>query len=239
MPITFVVAGLLLVSSAISSDGTDLRAGRYSDLDSLVKQQSKELEGLRTEAAELNDQVTSLSAGLGNGDVAELQAKVDKLRGPAGLEPVEGPGVVVTLDDAPEEIQKQATGIDPNLLVVHQQDLQAVANALWAGGAEAMTLQGQRIVSTTGIKCVGNTVVLHQVPYAPPYVIKAVGDTEAMLASLAANPYVNGYLTYVDRWQLGWDVETETDLDLPGYEGQTTLRYARPAGGTGEGDDRT
>ena len=52
---------------------------------------------------------------------------------------------------------------------MHQQDIQAVVNALWAGGAEAMTIQGQRVISTTGIKCVGNTVVLHGVPYSPPY----------------------------------------------------------------------
>ena len=51
-----------------------------------------------------------------------------------------------------------------------------MVNALWSGGAEAMTIQGQRVISTTGIKCVGNTVLLHGVPYSPPYVITAVGD---------------------------------------------------------------
>ncbi len=62
---------------------------------------------------------------------------------------------------------------------MHQQDIQAYVNALWAGGAEAITLQGQRLISTTGIKCVGNTVVLDGVPYSPPYVIEAIGDVGA------------------------------------------------------------
>ena len=65
-----------------------------------------------------------------------------------------------------------------------------MANALWAGGAEAMTIQGQRVVSTTGIKCVGNTVVLHGVPYSPPYRISAIGPTGEMLASVNASPYI-------------------------------------------------
>ena len=55
-----------------------------------------------------------------------------------------------------------------------------MVNALWSGGAEAMTLQKQRVISTTGIKCVGNTVVLHGVPYAPPYEITAIGDLDAL-----------------------------------------------------------
>ena len=93
-----------------------------------------------------------------------------------------GPTVSVTLDDAPSSVA--ANGVDADLLVVHQQDIQAVVNALWSGGAEAMTIQGQRVISTTGIKCVGNTVVLHGVPYAPPYVISAIGDQDRLEAAL-------------------------------------------------------
>ena len=80
----------------------------------------------------------------------------------------------MTLTDAPRSVD--VPGLDPNVLVVHQQDIQAFVNALWAGGAEAISLQGQRLISTTGIKCVGNTVVLDGVPYSPPYVIEAIGD---------------------------------------------------------------
>src|ERR671923_1950991 len=98
--------------------------------------------------------------------------------------PVSGPGLVVTLDDAPEEALEDPS-VNPNLLVVHQQDIQAFVNALWAAGADAVSLQGQRLISTTGIKCVGNTVVLEGVPYSPPYRIEAVGNVEALQASLA------------------------------------------------------
>jgi uncharacterized protein YlxW (UPF0749 family) len=110
---------------------------------------------------------------------------------------------------------------------VHQQDIQAVVNALWAGGAEAMTLQDQRVISTTGIKCVGNTVVLHGVPYAPPYEITAIGDLDALQESLDSSEYVDGYKTYVDAYNLGYEVSTDQDVTMPPYDGSIDLRYAR------------
>ena len=161
---------------------------------------------------------------------------MDALRDPAGLEEASGPAITVTLDDAPQDVI-ESSDQDANLLVVHQQDIQAVANALWAGGAEAMTIQGQRVISTTGIKCVGNTVVLHGIPYSPPYVITAVGDPSSMYTSLDENPYIQGYQTWVDRFDLGWDVELEGEVELPAYEGTLDLDYARPAGETGAGTD--
>jgi uncharacterized protein YlxW (UPF0749 family) len=105
-----------------------------------------------------------------------------------------------------------------------------VVNAMWAGGAEAMTIQGQRVISTTGIKCVGNTVVLHGIPYSPPYVITAVGDPAAMLNSINESPYIDIYLDYVERYDLGWDVIPHSEVRLPAYEGSLELDYARPAG---------
>jgi uncharacterized protein YlxW (UPF0749 family) len=232
VPLAFVLAGALFVTSAISSGGTDLRAGSTGDLDSLVNQQARDVQGLRDRAAGLTTQINGLSEGLGNKQVKKLQRQVDALRGPAGLDPVKGPGVTITLDDSPKSVQ-QSSDADADRLVVHQQDIQAVANALWAGGAEAMTIQGQRVVSTTGIKCVGNTVVLHGVPYAPPYNIAAIGNTDTMLESVNTSPYIGYYLRDVRDLELGWNVDVETELKMAGYDGPTELSYARPAGNTG------
>ncbi|HEU5045681.1 MAG TPA: DUF881 domain-containing protein, partial [Nocardioidaceae bacterium] len=167
VPVTCVLAGVLFVTSAISSGGTDLRAGRFSDLASLVNQQSQQVQALRARARILNEHVNALSGRVGAQHVSKARQEALALRGPVGLDPVTGPGLTVTLDDAPSGVISSAD-TNPNNLVVHQQDIQAVANALWAGGAEAMTIQGQRVIATTGIKCVGNTVVLHDVPYSPP-----------------------------------------------------------------------
>ena len=90
--------------------------------------------------------------------MTKLQRRVDELRGPSGLRPVSGPGVTVTLQDAPQEVLDQAAedGEPPgDTLVVHQQDIQAVVNALWLGGAEAISIRTSGSSRTTGIKCAG------------------------------------------------------------------------------------
>jgi uncharacterized protein YlxW (UPF0749 family) len=239
-PLVFVVAGALFVTSWVSAGGQDLRAGRYDDLPGLAAAEAGELERLREEQEELAAEVDGLTAGLADSIGArEAQQDARASERPAGLDPARGPGVTITLDDAPDAVEDTVTD-DVNNLVVHQQDIQAVVNALWAGGAEAMTIQGQRVVSTTGIRCVGNTVVLHDVPYAPPYVIRAIGPTDEMLSSVNQSPYIGFYLQAVAAYQLGWDVQVDPDLQLPGYTGSIELDYARPAGGTGDlPDDRT
>lgn len=226
-PATFVLAGTLFVASANTAGGTDIRGGRITDLAGLAQAEAEQLEELRDEHARLAAEVEELSAQL-TGSPSEIVRRARALRGPAGLEPVHGPGLTVTLTDAPDEVIESAE-TDINNLVVHQQDIQAVVNALWAGGAEAMTVQGQRVVSTTGIRCVGNTVVLHDVPYAPPYVISAIGPTDQMLAAIDASPYIGFYLEVVEQYQLGWDLDVESDLQMPGYVGSTELEHARPA----------
>ena len=231
-PAVFLCAGALFVTSMVSSQGTDLRAGRYNDLRGLASAQAGDLAELQEQAATLSSEVDRLSEDLSGaaGDDA-VQAEAEALRGPAGLEPVRGPGVTITLDDAPDDAL-EAAGSDVGELIVHQQDLQAVANALWAGGAEAMTIAGQRVVSTTGIKCVGNTVVLHGVPYSPPYRISAVGPVGGMLTAVNQSPYIALYRQQVPKG-LVWDLEQEEWLDLPGYDGSVELNYARPATASG------
>jgi uncharacterized protein YlxW (UPF0749 family) len=230
--LVLLVAGALFATSAISSRGTDLRAGRYGDLATLAAQEAHRVAALRDRANELSREVDRLSRHAGTDRAEAVQRQIDALRAPAGLEAVSGPGLTITLDDAPDEVVRSAD-IEASRLVVHQQDIQAVANAMWAGGAEAMTIQGQRVISTTGIKCVGNTVILHGVPYSPPYVISAVGDPVGMLSAVNTNPYIEIYQQYVAAYQLGWSVSVHDRLDLPAYGGAPDLRYARPAGTAG------
>ena len=225
----FVMAGTLFVTSGFDAGGLDLRASSVTDLDTVVGQQRDRVDALQRELATLNREVDRLGAGVDDTRVTNLQKQVDELKGPAGLEEVRGPAITVVLSDAPKKDIDQAVEegeVTADQLVVHQQDIQAVVNALWSGGAEAMTLQKQRVISTTGIKCVGNTVVLHGVPYAPPYEITAIGDPATLRAALDSSEYVQGYRTYVDAHNLGYEVSTKDEVTLPAYTGSTELRYA-------------
>ena len=145
-----------------------------------------------------------------------FQDQAAALEDPAGLTEQKGPGVVVTLSDAPEEVIDAATG-DKNPLVVHQQDIEAVVNAMWKGGAEAVVLQGQRIVTTTGIKCEGNSVVIQGVPYPQPYVVEAVGDVGELTSAISSDRYLQIYREQANdpAIAVGWDLDLEDGLEIP------------------------
>jgi uncharacterized protein YlxW (UPF0749 family) len=237
-PVVVLLAGGLFVVSAQSSEGTDLRPGRYDDLASLTKSEADQYAGLQAKIAALNKQVAQLTAQVHDDTVQQYQRQVNELKDPAGVSPREGPGVTVTLSDAPDSVIESTTG-DKNLLVVHQQDIQAVVNAMWAGGARAVTVQGQRIVSTTGIKCEGSSVVLQGVPYPQPYVVTAVGDVTGLTAAIAADDYLQIYRTQSadPTIDVGWVLDTSDDIRVPAYDGLLDLSYAtpiaQPAGPTG------
>ncbi len=229
-PVVVLLCGGLFVVSAQASEGTDLRPGRYDDLASLVDGESERYQGLTDDVADLTAEVAELTDQVDDDAVKRLQADVAELRDPAGLVKRTGPGVQVTLSDAPPELLEATKGEARKLLVVHQQDIQAVVNALLNGGAEAVTIQGQRVISTTGIKCEGSFVLLHGVPYPQPYVIEAVGDSERLSGAVADDAYLQIYREQSDDPDIavGWDFEIEDEVSAPAYGGLLSLAYARP-----------
>ncbi len=156
--------------------------------------------------------------------VQRHQRRIEKLKDPAGQVPRTGPGVTVTLSDAPEEVINSTTH-DLNYLLVHQQDIRSVVNAMWEAGATAVTVQGQRVVSTTDIKCEGNAVILHGVPYSPPYRISAVGDQDSLLAAIDGDPYLKVYRKQAadPTISVGWDLQLEPSITAPAYDGPLDL----------------
>jgi uncharacterized protein YlxW (UPF0749 family) len=219
-----LVIGLMISVSSLNARGYDLRPGRNTELVEVIRDRSRYNADLTREVGELREQVDALTARAA--DAPDVSGQIEESGRATGLDRVTGPGVTVTLTDAPASVQ--APGLDEDLLVVHQQDIQAVANVLWASGAEAMTIQGQRVISTTGIKCVGNSVVLHGTPYAPPYVISGIGDPDRMAAGLTASDHLRIYQQYVDRYGLGYSQKREESLLFQGYRGAVDLQYARP-----------
>jgi len=229
VPLTALAAGLLFATSASTAQGTDLRADRRLQLTELIARERVDVRGRERDAADLRATVDAIA-----GDAAAEDSRVGAAAAPpelelaAGLVPVAGPAVTVSLDDAPRRDGRPELSDDPDDLVVHEQDVQAVVNALWAGGAEAMTLMGQRIVSTSAVRCVGNTVILHGRVYSPPFVVAAVGDPSALQQSLDADRGVAFFRTFVDQFGLGYDVSEQRELTLPAYEGPLELPSVRP-----------
>jgi uncharacterized protein YlxW (UPF0749 family) len=189
---------------------------------------------VRRELQDLEAEVDALIEAVRSLRVDRARGRIEELRDPAGLEPRSGPGVTITMSDSPIEDPDTELlaelGIKLRQLVVHQQDLQAVVNALWRGGATAVTIAGQRVITTTGIECKGPTVQLHGVPYEQPYVIQAVGDPGQLIAEIDSDPLVSGYRSdaanpHID---IGWDMTTEELVEAPAYEGILDFPYAEP-----------
>lgn len=232
-PVVAILSGSLLAVSAVNSDGTDLRPGRYTDLAGLVQAEAEDYATVEKRLTDLQTEVDRLSADVDDERVARARTEIDDLQDPAGMTPRVGEGISIVLSDSPEELFDAALDredINLNRYVVHQQDIQAVVNALWTGGASAVTIAGQRVISTTGIKCRGNAVQLEGVPYPQPYVIEAVGDQTALLAAIDGDALVSGYRDDAADPEIGigWEMETESVVTAPAYQGLLDLQYASP-----------
>lgn len=228
VPIVGLIAGLLFAAGSTTASGGSIR----SDSDSIAERvrsgtRSNEEQTARLEG--LQEQVDALTkrAAEGNAAVEEIKTRADALAVGAGRRPVSGPGVEVTLDDSPLRGDQVPKGFTVDDIVVHQQDVQAVVNALWAAGAEAMMLMDQRVISTSAVRCVGNTLILKGRVYSPPYVVTAIGDVDALRAGLEKDKQVRVYREYVSAVGLGYDVKSRATLTLPAYAGSITTAYAR------------
>jgi uncharacterized protein YlxW (UPF0749 family) len=220
------IAGFLFVISAQTANGTQLRSDR-ADAAGLLRAEQSRYDARAQSAAALQREVEVLTARAGQGDsaVAAVQAKSQALLVSAGMQPMRGPGLTVTLDDAPRT-GTLPPNVRPDDLVVHQQDVQAVVNALWAGGAEAVQLMDQRVISTSAVRCVGNTLILQGRVYSPPYRVTAVGNVASMQRAMDTSPQIGIYQEYVQALGLGWSVTQHSSVTVPAYTGTLELRYA-------------
>ncbi|WP_137119487.1 DUF881 domain-containing protein [Segeticoccus rhizosphaerae] len=229
LPVVWVVAGVLFGTSASVSQGTDLRPGP-ADLADVIRGQTQRVEAQAKAVQQLRDQVDALTAEAapGNRSVKKLQNQIDDLAPTVGTEAVTGPGISVTLDDAHRDAASLPEGYTADDIVVHQQDVQGVVNALWSGGAEAMMLMDQRVIATSAVRCVGNTLILQGRVYSPPFTIKAIGDVQGMQQALDTSQSVSIYREYVDLLGLGYQVD-QSHLTFPAYEGSLELGHAQAA----------
>lgn len=229
VPVVALVAGLLFATSGQTALGTDLRAGESTQLSSLIEQRNRAIAGQQQELGQVEQQIRQLTdqAASRNSEVAQAQAQGDAGLVSAGVTGLVGAGLEVTLDDAPRPASGDLpTGAGPDDVVIHQSDLQGVVNALWAAGADGVAIMGKRLVATSAVRCVGNTLLLQGRTYSPPFVITAVGDSAEMREELAAAPEVDLLQQAVDDFGLTFQVRGQREIVLPAYDGALDMQYA-------------
>lgn len=230
--VLLVVVGALtgIASSQVRRRADDAGSGRRA-LVAEVHRQTTETDRLEAQASQLRGQVqrardVALGAGATGRSAADRVAELELVTGGT---PVRGPGLVVTLDDA-RDVSTQATNRAGQFGSgrVYDRDVQDVANALWAAGAEAISVNGQRLTAMTAIRSAGEAILVDFRPLSPPYVLRAVGSTEQMEPRFAESATARRFTTWISLYGIGFAVNRALELRLPAAS-TPDLRLARAA----------
>jgi uncharacterized protein YlxW (UPF0749 family) len=181
---------------------------------------------LKVELAELRASLDGIqaSASTQSGAARELQARIDDLRALAGLTELKGDGVVVQLDDA-----KTATlGKDLEKSICHATDITDIVNTAWRGGARAVAINGERLVGTSSVYCVGSTIMVNGTLMSPPFDIVAIGRQDQLLGVFDDPAQLADIKQRRDVHGLGFRVTRGIALTAPAFSGALNVRFAEP-----------
>jgi uncharacterized protein YlxW (UPF0749 family) len=188
---------------------------------------------LEDEQADLKQQIADLRTRLNEVQAAEAEQKsslgdinkqLEEQRIISGMIPVHGPGVVATFDDS--TARSVPENEDPENYILHDYDLRDILSTLWAAGAEAISLNGERIVSSTSLYCVGTTVICNATRLSPPYEVRAIGEPEALQAALTGSPQMAKFNQRALIYDLPVKVDLNWDVQVPAYNGSLVFKYA-------------
>ncbi|MCL5291764.1 MAG: DUF881 domain-containing protein [Actinobacteria bacterium] len=225
-----LVLGLLLATSFNTQERARKlsQTPRKQELIAKIRQLERERDAERSRIAELRSLVSEREtrATSSEGNLGEYKRDLDLLKFEAGLTRVKGQGLHITLADNPEPPKGLPAG-DVNNYIIHDYDLRQVVNALWSGGAEAISINGERLVNTTAVRCAGNTILVNSTRLASPYLISAIGDQKRMEEALKNTKEANNFMNEVARtFGLVATVERKS-LVLPSYSGSLYFKESK------------
>ena len=222
-----VVVGFLLaaqlrsVKLAGAADATN--ASRLETLQNLYNEVVDQKDGLADQVKQLQGELELYREQAASGEAGSqaLKAELEQLEITAGLTDVEGPGVTIILEDSS---QANVTGNEADYLI-HDNDLLSVINELRSAGAEAISLNGERILATSEVRCTGAVVTVNGRRYAAPYVVFAIGDPDTLYSALTMR---NGVVDVLSQWGITVKVTASDQLLIPKYNGTVEYQYAKP-----------
>lgn len=225
------VVSLQLKSVTINDASNNTEVKRAEELQKDLLKEKTKSEELYSQLMQMKNEVEQYrKTAEENGNVSQvLMEQVETAETLAGLSEVEGCGVIVTMKDATGE---QAALQDAQNSIIHEGDLRTVVNELLASGAEVVSLNEERLVSTSSIRCVGPTVLVNNTRIAPPFVIKAIGDSKTLEAGLMIK---DGIVEVLKSYGISVDIQTSDKITIPAYKGAVTFKYAQKVEQTGNG----
>lgn len=206
-----VVLGIMLAVQFRATQGirSNVTYQRIEDLSAQLKATQQERDALLEEVHELRQKD-------GSGK------EVENIKMGAGIVDLKGPGVKVTIDDS-QKIAKP--GENPNLYVIHDDDLLKIINELRAAGAEAISVNGQRLIATSEIRCAGPTLSVNNTRYTPPYEILAIGDPKTLDNALKMR---GGIVETLRFWGIQVAISKTEQVIVPAYKSSFRFDYAQP-----------
>jgi uncharacterized protein YlxW (UPF0749 family) len=220
--IVLVAFGLLVATAGIQTARTEpVRRSSQESLATQVTDRRAELADVRAEVLRLREQVErGQDAALETSEAGRaLSDEVTALGVAAGTEPVTGPGVRIEVDDSPDAASDRQIVLDT--------DLQKLVNGLWASGAEAISVNGQRLTARSAIRVAGEAITVNLRSLSRPYVVNAIGDPDQLAARLLDSEAGTWWLNLRSVYDLQFEMTTEESLIVPAAP-DLDLRHARP-----------
>lgn len=175
-------------------------------------QYEKDLNAYQKEAAQRSDYANALLDQLKRAEIL------------AGLTDVEGQGVIITLNDSKLK-NDDSNQVDENYFIIHDEDILMVINELADAGAEAISLNDERLIATSEIRCAGATVSVNNNRHSTPFIIKAIGDPDTLEAALNLR---GGVRDILGQWGIEFNVKKSNKILVPRYNGVINFKYAVP-----------
>ena len=219
----FLVAAQLASEVPRSRYTTQERTPLVETADELQAQQ----DGLKARILELRSQIQDVETqGAGSADlVRQLNGELEQARIGAGLISLTGTGIVIQLEDSKEPVPPDADG---SAYLVGSHDIRAVVDELWASGAEAIAVNGERITATTAIIDVGPSLLVNSAYLTPPYQITALGPADLFETLRASAGFVDFLRARAEGYGIRVSLAAPETVDMPAFVGTVTLRYSRP-----------
>jgi uncharacterized protein YlxW (UPF0749 family) len=222
-----IAVGFLLSSGVLAGrTATHAQDERRAALIALIEERQEHVDAMAEQLEALRGRVTTVEEQFAAG-VPALSRDLERAEQAAGLTALIGPGVVVTLTDADGACPSgQAQDCE-----IQDTDLQLAVNALFGAGAEAVAVNGERVIASTAIRSAGRAVLMNYRMLAPPYEITAVGDPDALDAGFRATDFARSFEIWQRQYGLGYTVAVAERVEIPAYAGSVRLRHATASRG--------
>ncbi len=228
-----VVLGVLLATSFNTQQRNEeaLNSTRKKNLIETIHELEKSRGKLESEIKGERAQIAKYEelAAKNQGILTSYTKELNKVKTAAGLVQAKGRGLAVTLADNPQYPKDDP---NPNNYVIHDYDIRLIVNTLWVGGAQAISVNNQRLISTSSIRCAGDFILINSTRLSSPYTIKAIGNPDKLKSALNEDASSRQFLNDVAKFYgLKVSIDQENNMSINGYNGGLLIDKASVVGG--------